>query len=391
MDSVHLCPDHHSPFSLDGPTYSKILSHDIVEDLALPQVSRRITKTKTHKQVQKFYDRQARVDVHLAHQNKGALRPAVAVRVTHGPHAKVRRDTWWPVAELLLSPLRWRLRVIGVFLVLTLAGLFFVPVAVSAVLVSCALMVACSSHANKKFPKVPGFVEADKAWCRSVQDAVRLNVAVTVNSFQIWHVDWFFTMLERQPAKFMPLLPLFPNMKEVTESVGMFRFVSEALRAYDHEAAESPDLIVVVGDGSTCRTACLFAALWPRSCRVHSIDPNMRKTLLDAKSSPAISALADVLSCHRQTVQDWLADHKSLPTCQRIILVAVHSHAALDLYVPALRLRTENLVLATMPCCVPQVLTEHECSSLGLELVAQKVDWGVASDKRTLYMWAEKS
>lgn len=301
------------------------------------------------------------------------------------------------MVELLLSPLRWRLRVVGFLLVLTLAGLSMVPVAVSAVLVTCALMVACSSNVKTKtFPKVPGFVEADRAWCRSVQDAVRLNVAVTIEMPQLWHVNWFFTKLECQPATLMPLLSLFPNMKEVTESVGMFRFVSETLRAYDGEATESPDLIVVVGDGSTCRTACLFAALWPRPCRVHSIDPNMRETLLDAESSPAISALAGVLTCHRQTVEDWLAegwlaDHKSLPTCSRVVLVAVHSHAALDLYVPSFRARTNDLVLATMPCCVPQVLTEYDCSELGLELAAQKVDWGVASDKRTLYMWAEKS
>jgi hypothetical protein len=257
------------------------------------------------------------------------------------------------------------------------------------VLVELVELAALSSD-RKRFPKVAGFVDADKAWTRAVQDAVRLRVDIVVESFQLWHVDWFFETLERTD-KFCALLPLFPNMKEVTESAGMYRLVTEQLRPdLDLDVRACLDLIVVVGDGSTCRTACLFAALWPRPCQVHSIDPNMRDDLLDAHKSPAICGVANVLTCHKQTVEDWLRDAWPAGPWTRIVAVAVHSHAALAVYVPELRQKTSDLVLATMPCCVPQTLSADECSDLGLTLVQEKVDWGVASDKRKLFVYVSK-
>lgn len=76
-------------------------------------------------------------------------------------------------------------------------------------------------------------------------------------------------------------LKLFPNLKEIGESMSMFYTVQDKLMVWDNNITRNDEdiRVVVVGDGVVPRTACLFNYM----TRWHtwSIDPTMRNRNYD--------------------------------------------------------------------------------------------------------------
>jgi len=72
-------------------------------------------------------------------------------------------------------------------------------------------------------------------------------------------------------------MKLFPNIKEIAESVSMLYCVEQKLMGWDTDIEKKREDInvVVIGDGVSPRTACVFAFHTNWNC--YSIDPLLRK------------------------------------------------------------------------------------------------------------------
>jgi hypothetical protein len=118
--------------------------------------------------------------------------------------------------------------------------------------------------------------------------------------------------------------------KEITESMGALAALLN-LAGYIGAERDDPSVsVLVVGDGTTPRTAALIAL--STAWKVDSVDPAMRRT--------GIHPLTKRLTCHRARLEDT--------TLRASIVVAVHSHAT-----PlATRMAADDGVVS-MPCCVP--------------------------------------
>jgi hypothetical protein len=136
-------------------------------------------------------------------------------------------------------------------------------------------------------------------------------------------------------AQDLMALGLFPNMKEITESFGAYNAVRKYLNK-DFAFKDPNVTVIVVGDGSTPRTAATFA--FRSNWRCISIDPLMN----DARPwSQKINRL-NVIKARVEDVQfdeTWGS---------KIIIVAVHAH--LDL-MECIKFKPSAVI--AIPCCVP--------------------------------------
>ena len=212
------------------------------------------------------------------------------------------------------------------------------------------------------------------------------------------HLDWFW----HRPQLVAMGRDMFPNVKEITESVSAFRAAvryveehmgGEAAPCYTPGAME----VVCVADGGSPRTASLFATYLPQ--QVHSVDPAMHARYIAAGGVPA-----ELLSQYKKggvtayacTIEEWV---RRLPppaaAVQCVLVVAVHSHALLEDYIPQVRMhfRECRVLLLATPCCVEQRLCPPPGSptSKGLDLSLQPArefsDMGIHSHDRTVRIW----
>ena len=123
---------------------------------------------------------------------------------------------------------------------------------------------------------------------------------------------------------------LFPNGKEITESMGAFFAVRNYLR--DISPRDSEVALVTVGDGNTPRTASIFAFMTRWKC--YSVDPILRD--LDWN--------IDRLHVARTPVEQFRLDAKT------VVVVSVHSHA--DMGATLKSITGENRSMVAIPCCV---------------------------------------
>ncbi|HZC26368.1 MAG TPA: hypothetical protein VE287_05050 [Actinopolymorphaceae bacterium] len=151
---------------------------------------------------------------------------------------------------------------------------------------------------------------------------------------------------------------LFPNAKEVTESFAVRR---AAMRyAADFQPGDAAVRLVSVGDGTTPRTAAVFAVDSGWDC--HAVDPRLRTTRHVELAR---------LTSHPVAVEDVRF------ASERIVAVAVHAHVSLRTIVS--RLVARDLLLIAMPCCVPVDLSEQP-----IEVYDDPAVW---SPRRTIHIW----
>lgn len=230
-------------------------------------------------------------------------------------------------------------------------------------------------------PETPRELQ-DESWALSVERHNRAGykIDVKINCPVDTHLDWLRREMRigRLPAQIM--LELFPNVKEMTESV------AAACLLQHRVGLELPITVLDVGAGSSPRTGGILALKFPATT-VHSIDPEMRANWIARDGIPNLEA-------HDCTAVDWVLDHAAeIFACERLAVVAVHSHAPLESYLPALVAiygREKPLTLITMPCCEPllQALTAQQQEELNMYMVFRTEDWGIHSEKRTMYVWS---
>jgi len=175
------------------------------------------------------------------------------------------------------------------------------------------------------------------------------------------HVDEF-VKLKCSPV--LLELGLFPNAKEITESMAAFHAVRKFLvnrGILGEKALKRDDITVLVpGDGHVPRTGALFAhrSNW----RVVSVDPCMRDRDYKTKRLTAIRDKVENI----EVVEDEV-----------VIIAAVHSHAKLSESVK--KAKGKHVFVVSMSCCVPD--------DLKWPLIRGYVDAGVWSPENNVRVY----
>ena len=185
--------------------------------------------------------------------------------------------------------------------------------------------------------------------------------SVTIPKPSLHYLDQFIKL---KCASDLLKLGIFPNAKEISESIAALTAVRKALGA--PRFGDDKVLLLDVGSGVTGRTGVLFAHLTRRTCL--SIDPRLRK-----------DSLAGVTRW--QGIKSMIEEFIAPPEWPLVIAVCVHSHAPLQAVWEAIKGPREKVVVS-IPCCVPQ-------SIQGLEPTTSRNDWGIWSEKREVRVWHE--
>ncbi|ETV68346.1 hypothetical protein H257_15669 [Aphanomyces astaci] len=174
-----------------------------------------------------------------------------------------------------------------------------------------------------------------------------------------------------QCASHLLQLQIFPDAKEISESMGLFNAARRFLDLDD--ADDSVDGIVVVGDGSTPRTAAMFAYR-TKGWTCYSVDPEMRLST-DAERVPwdGIQKVVPI----RAKIED-IQIH-----LRRAIVVLVHAHVTLDQALASVHADT-IVGVVTVPCCnwygnQEQLFQRHP------DIVYD--DYSILSDHREVRLW----
>jgi len=149
------------------------------------------------------------------------------------------------------------------------------------------------------------------------------------------YINEFFRL---KCAPDLMLLKVFPNAKEITESLAAFNAVQKIVMPQTGIQYKDENVVVfVVGDGHTPRTGALFAMR--TNWNVISIDPVMRPFHGNVKRLETITGRIEELD-------------EFINYSMKAIIVLVHSHATVKACLSSIKLPERHLV--AIPCCVPQ-------------------------------------
>ena len=169
-------------------------------------------------------------------------------------------------------------------------------------------------------------------------------------------------------------LGVFPNVKEITESMAGYRAVSQGLQL---SPGDKDTLLLCVGDGKYPRTGVLCAHMSRWTCI--SIDPAMKK--IESKINSIVHNV-ERLNCYPRRIEN-LGKIKANPD-KRFVILHVHSHAKLSNSLLALKLHENQRVdIVSMPCCEPD--------DLGIAPDITYCDHGILSPQRTVNIYKYES
>ena len=157
-------------------------------------------------------------------------------------------------------------------------------------------------------------------------------------------------------------IKLFPDAKEFTESMGAFKAVKNYIMN-ENINQKSKVKLVVVGDGTTPRTAGLFAVMTRWDC--YSIDPALKENKVYA-----IDRL--------KTFKNKIEEVKINCDGDICVLVCVHSHAMLSECVKSIN-NCKELHIVNIPCCFE--------SDLNIEPNHTFKDKGIYSEKNLIEIY----
>lgn len=132
---------------------------------------------------------------------------------------------------------------------------------------------------------------------------------------------------------------LFPNAKEITESMAALAAVRKAVGV---QRFGDPSIkLIDVGCGHTPRTAALMACVTRWNC--DAVDP-------EVNSMKAWGI--ERLMCHKARIEECDFEYGD----SHVVIVCVHSHAKLRPTLNHIHFRTATVI--AMPCCVPLEITD---------------------------------
>lgn len=157
---------------------------------------------------------------------------------------------------------------------------------------------------------------------------------------------------------------VFPNGKEITESMGAFH----AVRRFSPWRFDDPSVtLAAIGDGVTPRTAALFAFRSKWDCI--SIDPAMRMQGYQTERLQVVAGKAEDYNI----------------ACDKLVVVAVHSHAPLHQFVRnCAESGVKEMLVVAIPCC-----TKNYLEMRGQKLMPRVsyLDHGIWSPKNEVLVW----
>ncbi|MES1911113.1 MAG: hypothetical protein MHM6MM_003597 [Cercozoa sp. M6MM] len=193
---------------------------------------------------------------------------------------------------------------------------------------------------------------------------------------KVRHLDDFVQM---KCAPDLLLLGVFPDAKEISESVAAFKAARFQLRKKVVNFNDPKVTCVVVGDGSTPRCGALFA--FRTKWRIISVDPQMRQ---DPRWSNGAVRRLEVRRCK---MEDMVVED-----CEgTVVFVALHAHVDLDEVLKhrvrwreEIPLEKRAVAVMAMPCCN---FIESQSKVFGFEPQAQYEDLSVFGGQRNMRVW----
>jgi len=146
-----------------------------------------------------------------------------------------------------------------------------------------------------------------------------------------------------------------------------------------------------IGDGQYPRTGALFASMFP-PCTAISVDPLLHSP--DALET-FYGLKLESLHVFPKTVEKFLEEDGDgflkQKSWKRVAVVAVHSHAAVENYVPhVLRDSTDvPFIFFALPCCKPQYLKEEIMKEFNLTMLDNQIDLAVHTTQRTVIRYVK--
>ena len=163
-------------------------------------------------------------------------------------------------------------------------------------------------------------------------------------------------------------LKVFPDAKEITESMAAYRAAIKCLFD-DFNPGDPTVACYVIGDGCTPRTAALLVFRTAWTCA--SIDPRLRPKLV----YEGIERLLVIPLTIEDTATCFYPE--KYPPPKKALIIAVHSHA--DLKKAVSLINSKHKAVIAIPCCVPQ--------ELDIPPTYEFDDWGIWSPERTVKVW----
>ena len=180
-----------------------------------------------------------------------------------------------------------------------------------------------------------------------------------------WSNKYMDEFIKLNCAPDLLALKLFPNVKEITETMSAWN----AIRGYLKHTEKGMSFLgsksilgIDVACGHMPRTAAYMAHMsrW----QVHAVDPLLRvKTSLDRIAR---------LKVHKKKIQDISFQHDNL-----VVVTAVHPHVSIEDILEAIK--APRIVLVTMECC--------QKLSYKIPPVREFDDFHCLSPKRTVRIW----
>jgi len=180
------------------------------------------------------------------------------------------------------------------------------------------------------------------------------NITFNVKLPSLRYLDEFIRL---KCASSLLNIDIFPNVKEITESMTAFSAVRKYLGAENF--GNKNITLFDIASGRTPRTASLFAHMTNWNC--HAIDPILKNKTRFLRTRN--------LSLHSCRIQDF----DNFSSEDIIVITAVHAHVSLETIVK--KFHSPRLIIIAMPCCRPLKL---ECC----EPVVQFDDLCCLSPKR---------
>lgn len=181
-----------------------------------------------------------------------------------------------------------------------------------------------------------------------------------VYSYDNRHLHRFFRL------KTIPLLiqeQLFPNLKEITESMAAFVAIQDHLINKVIKNNNNVD-VYVIGDGYTPRTGALIACL--TKWNVISIDPKMK----------SVGWNINRLTTYRKRIDDLYFNNENENTVA--VIIFVHSHASIKKSLEVICGYSKRHVI-DIPCCFDADITKKPDVNY--------VDMGIQSEKQKVNIY----
>lgn len=170
---------------------------------------------------------------------------------------------------------------------------------------------------------------------------------------------------------------VFPNAKELSESMGAFESLRRALFGIDRDdlLRDSDIVLYDVGAGRKPRSAVLAAFRSRWSCV--AIDPVIDPQAQNIRKIRRVEVFSGKVEDYQVKPED---------AGKFAIVFSVHNHATLSATMEALQLdKRPGYGMISIPCCVP-----HD---VPMEWDEVRDDWGIKSGRRTVYrkvVWPDK-